>query len=99
MWFLSEHVIWEILDVWTFLNFFIWFYVSRQHDKSHVSHALSEAVLSKVLSSFDFLTDNLDDEVEGDGEEGIAADDESDIREARGKTGTVVKKKKVRRRS
>ena len=71
--------------------------MSRQHDKSRVPHALPETVLDKVLSTFDFLSDNLDDEVEGDGEEGIAADDESDIREARGKTGTVVKKKKVRR--
>lgn len=59
--------------------------------------ALPENVLDKVLSTFDFLSDTLDDdgEVEGDGEEGIA-DDESDIRESRGKTGTIVKKKKVR---
>ncbi|XP_041469117.1 striatin-3-like isoform X1 [Lytechinus variegatus] len=68
----------------------------RQHEKPRIHQALPENVLDKVLSTFDFLSDTLDDdgEVEGDGEEGIAADDESDIRESRGKTGTVVKKKK-----
>ncbi|XP_030855459.1 striatin-3 isoform X2 [Strongylocentrotus purpuratus] len=69
----------------------------RQHEKPRMHQALPENVLDKVLSTFDFLSDTLDDdgEVEGDGEEGITADDESDIRESRGKTGTIVKKKKV----
>ncbi|XP_072169323.1 striatin-3-like isoform X1 [Diadema setosum] len=68
----------------------------RQHEKPRIHNTLPENVLDKVLSTFDFISESLEDDgdVEGDGEEGIAADDESDIRESRSKMGTVIKKKK-----